>query len=408
VTARTLRTLLFVASALALGVTTAACAAVFGFERLSADEVDGATLPETSVDAGDGSPLSEAGSQCAELGLPDKPGPQDGGNTTLAPLHMALKVFDFGIDSTIGPAGLNLDRTCSPTLALGSCTSKISEAAFGTYARDRDGRGLDNAGYGLLGYLALLGDAFKPSEVNSRLAKGEYGFVVRLSNWNGLPDDDDVLLELFPTVGVAVDAEAGAPVAFGKPKFVATDYWLRDNRFKNVVDASTMHSASAYVTGGRLVASFDTATFPISVPEDKKPVDIIIHEAFLLGSVAPDGAGYKMTDGVLAGRWRTADILAQVRTIYLKDTIGFKNVYVCDPGPVASVYTAVKKEVCTGRDLRGSSSDDRKGLACDTVSAGIRFESYALDSAGGFADLPVVPARCQQDGAVPLGDDCAP
>ena len=267
---------------------------------------------------------------------------------------------------------------------------------------------LDNAGYGLLGYLGLLGDGFKPSEVNKRLANGEYGFVLRLSNWNGLPEDDDVLLEVFPTLGVALDAEAGAPVVGGKPKFVPSDYWLRDSRFKNVVDAPTLRSASAYVIGGRLVASFDTVTMPISVPEDKKPLDIIVQGGFLFGSLVADGAGFKVTDGVLAGRWRTADILAQVRTIYLKDTIGLQNVYLREQGRVAAVYTAVKKEVCSGRDLRASSSEDGEELPCEAVSAGIRFDSYALDRAGCFADLPVIPARCQQDGAVPLGDDCPP
>ena len=404
---RRLRAALTVWSALALGASTAACAAVFGFERLSSDEADGATSPETSVDAADGASPTEAGNLCGELGVPAKPGSPEGG-APLAPLHMALKVFDFGIDGKVGAAGLNLDRTCSPTLALGSCTTKVSEVTFNTYARDLNDRGLDNAGYGLLGYLALLGDAFKPVEVNARLANGDYGYVVRLSNWNGLPDDDDVLLEVFPALGVAVDAEAGVPVVGGKPKFVASDYWLRDSRFKNVVDASTLKSASAYVTGGRLVASFDTVSMPLNIPDDKKPLDIIVREGFILGTLAPDGAGFKLTDGVLAGRWRTADILAQVRTIFIKDTIGFKNVYLCDPGPVATVYTAVKKEVCSGRDLRASASDDNRGLPCDTVSAGVRFEAYALDSAGGFADLPVLPARCEQAGAVPLGDDCTP
>ena len=147
---------------------------------------------------------------------------------------------------------------------------------------------------------------------------------------------------------------------------------------------------------------------PLNIPDDKKPLDIVLRGGFLVGTLAPDGPGYKLTDGVVAGRWRTADILAQVRTIFIKDTIGFQNVYLCDPGPVAAVYAAVKKEVCDGRDLRASSKEDNMGLPCDTVSAGVRFEGYALDSAGGFADLPAIAARCEQDGAVPLGDDCAP
>ena len=182
---------------------------------------------------------------------------------------------------------------------------------------------LDNAGYGLLGYLGLLGDGFKPSEVNKRLANGEYGFVLRLSNWNGLPEDDDVLLEVFPTLGVALDAEAGAPVVGGKPKFVPSDYWLRDSRFKNVVDAPTLRSASAYVIGGRLVASFDTVTIPISVPEDKKPLDIIVQGGFLFGSLVADAHRTLMKGGIFAYPADDKGKTGQLRLLYEANPMAF-------------------------------------------------------------------------------------
>ena len=404
---RRLTPLLVTWAALALGASSAACAAVFGFERLSSDGAD-AAAGEGSVDAADAPSPFEAGSQCGELGLPAKPSGLDGGSGALEPLHLALKVFDFGIDTTLEPAGFNLDRVCSPTVALSSCTTNVSEALFAKYSKDLNAKGLDNAGYGLLGYLAYLGEAFRPVEVNKRLAAGEFGFVLRLVGWNGTPEDDDVLVEVFPSIGVALDADAAVPVTGGKPQFVAGDYWLRDRRFQNIVDASRIRSASAYVTGGKLVASFDSVTMPISVPSDPKPLDIIVQEGFIYATLVKDGAGWRLDNGVLAGRWRTSDILAQVRTIFIKDTIGLKNVYVCDPKLPIDVYGAVKTEVCQGRDLRASSREDNKGLPCEAVSAGIRFESYALDSAGGVADLPAQPARCQKDGSVPEGDDCAP
>ena len=411
---RRLGTAFFVLAALAGSASTVACAAVFGFERLSVDDdaVDGPVGGEGSTEGGaDTAAPPDSSSRCAELGLPNKPGPSS--TTALAPIHMALKLFDLGIDTNGAVPGFNLDHVCSPTVATSSCKTNVSEAKFGTYARDRNGDGLDNSGYGLLAYLAYLGEAFQPVQVNKRLANGEFGFVVRLVSWNGTPEDDDVLVEVFPTIGVALDPDASTPVVGGKPKFDAADRYIRDRRFQNIVDASRLKSASAYVTGGRLVASFDAVSLPMSVPDDQKPLDIIIQEGILYGSLVKDGASWKLADGVLAGRWRTADILAQVRTIFVKDTIGLKNVYLCDPdlmvnGVKIDPYKAVKTEVCDGRDLRASSADDNKGLGCQAVSAGIRFDSYAVSTPGTFGDRPAIAARCQKPGSVPEGDDCAP
>lgn len=405
---RGLGPLFFVGAMVAALAGTAACAAVFGFERLSTDGADALT-PEGSTEAGgDTAPPFEGGSSCSELGLPGKPGPSDAGGDGSDPIHVGLKTFDFGIDTTAAPAGFNLDHLCSPTVAQSSCATTANEATFDKYARDLDDKGVDNAGYGLLAYLSYLGPAFRPSEINLRLAGGEFGFVMRLVNWNGTPEDDEVLVEIFPAVGVALDADAATPVPGGKPKFLAGDYWLRDRRFQNIVDASRIRSASAFVTGGKLVASFDTVTLPITVPSDPKPVDVILHEGFLFASLVQDGASWRLQNGVIAGRWRTADVLGQVRTIYIKDTVGLKNVYLCDPNLPVDVYGSVKKEVCDGRDLRASSREDNKALPCEAISAGIRFDSYALDTAGGFADLPAQPPRCQKDGSVPAADDCPP
>lgn len=405
---RRLAPFFFVGAVFAALASTAACAAVFGFEHLSTDGAD-ALAPEGSTEAGaDTAPPIEGGSACTELGLPAKPGPVDAGGDAPGIIHVGVKLFDFGIDTKVAPAGFNLDRVCSPTVAQGSCATSANEATFEKYAKDLDDKGVDNAGYGLLGYLSYLGEAFRPTEVNARLANGEFGFVLRIVNWNGAPEDDDVLVEVFPALGVALDADAAAPVTGGKPSFVASDFWLRDRRFKNIVDASRIRSSSAFVTGGKLVASFDSVTLPITVPSDPKPVDIILLESFLYASLVQDGASWKLQNGVLAGRWRTNDMLGQVRTIYIKDTVGLKNVYLCDPNLPIDVYGSVKKEVCDGRDLRSSSREDNKALPCEAVSTGLRFDSYALDNPGGFADLPARPARCQKDGSVAEGDDCAP
>jgi hypothetical protein len=391
---------------LAIAASTVACAAVFGFERLSEEGAAETGTPEAS--AADGPATIEGGPQCAELGIPAKPGPVDAGSDAPDAIHVGLKLLDLGIDPNAAPAGFNLDKVCSPTTATSSCATSIDEATWTKYGADKGDQGIDNAGAALLSYLGFLGSAFSPTEINNRLQAGEHGLVVRISDYNGMPEDDEVIVELFPAMGVWQQTDAGV-VAGGKPTFTSKDQWMRDRRFQNVVDASRIKSAGGYVTGGRLVASFQTVTIALAVPDDKKPFDFLVQEAYLTADLSsPDGTTWKLSNGVVGGRAKTSDFLSQVRTIYVLDTAGLKNVVLCDPGLKIDVYGAVKKEICDGRDIRSASRQDSQGQPCDAFSAALRFDTYALDSPGAFADLPTIAPRCQKDGGVPEKDDCAP
>lgn len=390
--------------ACALAASTAACAAVLGFERLTEEGAPDAATAETGTDGGP-APPAEAGSACTSVGIPERPSATDAGTTGPGPFHVAVKLVDFGIDTNVGPVGYNLDRACSPSTAESTCTTSVSDEVFTKYAKDKDDKGLDSAGFALIQYLAFLGSAFRPDAVNERLADGEYGIVLRVSGWNGAPDDDDVLVEVFPAIGLWTREDAGL-VPGGKPAFQKSDLWRRDRRFQNVVDASTIKSTNAWVKGGRLVASFESVTMPLSVPDDPKPLEVRAQEGFLTASLVPDGASFRLADGVVGGRWRTVDFLEQVRNIYIKDTAGITDKVLCDPNLAVDVYGAVKREICQGRDIRGASREDGKGMACDAFSVGLRVDSYAIDEAGEFADLPAIAPRCQQPGSVPKGDDC--
>jgi hypothetical protein len=406
---RSVASVLVACVVLAGSLGSAACAAVFGFERLS-EEVPPveAGVPDAATEGGE--PPVEGGASCTSLGIAERPGPNANADAGAGPgpVHVAVKLLDFGIERSAAAVGFNLDRTCSSTVATSSCATTIDEATFDKYGKDKNETGLDNAGFALLGYLAQLGSAFAPASINERLADGEFGAVMRLSNWNGTNEDDDVLVEVFPSIGVWTPVDGGVPVAGGKPAFTASDLWRRDSRFQNVVDASRIKSAGAWVTGGRLVASFQSITIALSVPDDPKPLDVTVQEGYVSGALVADGASFRLAGGVLGGRWRTADILGQSRTIYVKDTAGLQNVVLCDPGAPTIVYGAIKKEVCDSRDLRSSSREDGQGLSCDSFSVGIKFETYAVAEAGPFDDLPVLPARCEKAGSVPVADDCPP
>jgi hypothetical protein len=399
---------------LALGAASAACAGIFGFEHLTEDGASETGTPaEGSIaETGGGTDApSEAGPLCTDLGIPDRPIVDSGASDAPAQIHMAMSLIDFGIDSTQPAVGFNLDHTCSPTVATSSCKTKIDELTFDKYARDHDSKGLDNAGYGLLAYISYLGDAFAPKSINERLGAGQFGFVFRLANWNGMPEDDDVVVEVFPAISVVSENDAGA--AQTTPNFDAADLWTRDRRFQSLNDFSVLKSVNGWVTGGRLVAAFSTLTMPMSVPDDPKPLDVMIREGYVSGMLVSDAAGWHLENAVLGGRWRTSDFLSQVRTIYIKSTGPLSNVVLCDQGLVPNIYGLVKTEVCNGRDIRGTSNEDSTQdstkLPCDSISAGIKINTYGLAHPGPFGDLPpITPVRCQKDGSVPEGDDCAP
>jgi hypothetical protein len=391
------------AAAMILGAS-ASCAAVLGFERLSDDAPldggdDGGADTTPGIDASNG--------VCGEIGIAAKPdggSSDDGGNVVIA----AVRIFDLGIDTGGGPSGFNLDKTCSTDIATSSCTTEVDEATFAGYGKDFNAQGGDNAGFSLLQYLAQQGDSFKPASVNQRLQAGEYGIVVRVTRWNGLPDDPDVLVEIFPAIGVWKQLDGGTETDGGKPTFTAVDQWMRDERFRLApgLDSSSIKSATAWITGGKLVATFPDLTFAVSVPDDPKKLDIHVRDAYVAGTLAADGGEY-VTDVVAGGRWKTSDFLDQVRQIFVKNTLGVTNAYLCDPGPIQFAYNAVKKEACNGRDIRSVAVDDNKQQPCDAVSLGMRFDTYPVAEAGAFATGPTIPPRCV-DAAVPAGDDCPP
>ncbi|MBX3208209.1 MAG: hypothetical protein KF764_24390 [Labilithrix sp.] len=390
---------------LAFACATASCAALLGFERLSEDPDDGGV-----AEAGGDAP-TDAGSDgstgpCSELGIP--PPPADAAPGDIPPVLGALRLLDFGVDVDGGRPqipGYNLDLTCSVDVTSSSCTTKLLPAAFETHAKDKNASGLDNAGFSLIEYLSRLSDSLSAKAFNDGIQVGNYGAVLRVQGWNGRPDDDSVEVELFPAIGFETNGDGGTVPAFDQ-----NDVWILDRRFQvgGVLEASTMRSVRAWVTGGQAVARFKEVTLFLKISDDPKPFEVHMTDAILSATLATDATGKPaLRDGVVAGRWKTADFLGQVRTIYLEDSNGLVDTTLCDRVPGATlIYGGVKSAICDGRDIR-SDSEDNKGLPCDAISAAARVEAYAIDNLGTFAASVDAGGRCA-DPAIAVGDDCPP
>ncbi len=390
-------------AAFALACTTASCAAILGFERLSEDAEDGGLTDASSDGApSDGGPDAPAG-PCFELGVPLPP--EDAPAGTSPPVLGALRLLDFGLDVDGGRPqipGFNLDLTCSVDIATSSCTTKLLPTTFETHAKDKTAAGVDNAGFSLIEYISRFSDVLSASGINQGIQDGKYGAVIRVEGWNGQQHDDSVQVELFPAIGVSA-RDGGS-----KPAFDEDDHWMLDSRFQvgGVLEASTIKSDRAWVTGSRMVARFKELVLTVLIDDDPKPFELRVRDAVLTATLAKDGAGKPLlAEGVVAGRWKTSDFLGQVRTIFVEDSNGLTNTVLCDPVPGATlIYNGVKSAVCDGRDIRADSKDNA-AEPCDAVSVAARIEAYNVSSLGTFAATPDAGVRCV-DAAVPAGDDC--
>ena len=390
-------------AAFVLACTTASCAAVLGFERLTEEAPDdGAIDGSSDASRGDATPDAASG-PCTELGIP--PPPEDAATGLAPPILAALRLLDFGIEVDGGRPqipGYNLDLTCSIDLASSSCTSKLLPTTFETHAKDKTSTGVDNAGFSLLEYISRFSDVLSARAINEGIQDGRYGAVIRVDAWNGQPDDDGVEVDVFPAIGFNPRDDGS------KPAFDDDDRWVLDSRFRvgGVLDASTIKSDRAWVTGGQLVARFKEIVLPIVIDSDPKPFEIHVRDAIVTANVATSSDGKTvLRDGVVSGRWKTSDFLGEVRTIFIEDSNGLKNTVLCDPVPGATlIYEGVKAAVCDGRDIR-SDSKDNAGEACDAVSAAARIEAYSVKSLGTFAAPLDGGLRCV-DAAIPAGDDC--
>lgn len=380
---------------------TASCAAIFGFERLSEETPSDASTTE----AGDAAPdQRDAGDPaCLDIGIPESPA--DASPTTIAPVLGALRTLDFGVDVDGGrptAPGFNLDRVCSVDLASSSCTSSLLPTTFETHAKDKSAAGIDNAGFSLFEYISRFSDVLSAKRINEGISKGLYGAVIRVTGWNGSPDDDSVEVEIFPAIGV-VPRDGGAPALDDG------DEWLLDSTYRvgGVLEASAIRSDRAWVTGGRAVARFKRAVFLVQLVDDPKMFEVRISDAVMAATLGLDSRGkLALIDGVVAGRWKTTDFLDQVRSIHVDNGSGLVNTTLCDPIPQAAIiYKSVKDTICDARDIRSDSQDNTQ-LPCDAVSVAARIEAYNINSLGQFRAPFDAGVRCAAPGSIPANDDC--
>lgn len=351
-----LRRSLFRPLALAGGLACAAAACTLfnpldGYTGGASAEAGPDTLPilppvEAGVDA-------EAGPSCVAAHPPERLPGVAGGTITFVNSLLTFEASDLRDPKSPNTQGYDLDdtctcpgaRSCMPTSGAGVCDYP---------------NGVDNAaGTYLLSLLTLLGDA---NSITARLHTGSDGLLLRVSGYNGQPDDADVEVGLFTSFGLEGAVDAGADAA--RPKFDGTDRWTVDVRslLGGVPYLPTIVDTRAYVRGGVLVASISGA-LRIGV----YPLPML--SGVLTARITKAGDSYALVDGIVSGRLGATKLLT-----------GFENV----PDPLVPggflcgtdrLYLNLRDSICSTLDVSSDRTQDGKDAPCDAASFAVRFTS---------------------------------
>jgi hypothetical protein len=335
--------------------------------------------PEAGTDAPEGAPDG-----CALARWPGPPAKDDG--TSKTSLVFAATSFAPGT-APGGTLGFDLDGVCTcpgpPT-----CVPLASQPASGSTECDGDG-GVDSNGSVVLDkFLTLTGHT---ESVSASVQAGRGGFLVSVADYNGTDNDTAVTVSVFASNGTQPATPGGdSPI----PKHDGTDVWTIDSHSlyggTGPPFISTSSDVGAYVTGGVLVARMDLNLVLADLSFD-------LRAAVITGKITHTGSLWHLENGILVGRWPTAELLTSFDTVKDPFSPG-GNGGLCGS---SSLYQNIKGQICSSLDLVKDPALDSKQRPCDALALTLLFgaESAVM---GTIMDNKPVTHLCG-DG---YSDDC--
>lgn len=370
-----------------------------GFER---DEVG-----TTSASTASGSTTSTTGAGgfggtapgfCETATFPAPPGPTGAGGGVDLDLAMALRTLDLGETAPDARPGFDLDRVCScctdcqtdgdactpPAFATPGAACDVDSAGTSTNAGRDNALALVIASFGMVGSRLPVGS----QTMTDRAENGQWSLLVRVSGYNGLPDDDQVSVSLFTTDGLmAPPVWNGLDVWPIRPDSLASDYAL----YPDPRDAATVLNPSAYVTGGRLVGVFDGAE------GSSNRLSLNLNGGFALtlttaiftADLVEGPSGWRLDNGTMGGVWNLTDVfksLSAIRPPLCTDD---------------SAYVFFKSRLCQYVDIRSGPPSPQP---CDALSFGLSFTADPI--VFGPVSPPVTPEPGCTAETDPVDDTC--
>ena len=273
--------------------------------------------------------------------------------TVLSELHLGV-----GPDAG-GPYGFNLDRACTCP-EKDTCVRGLGANGKTLDAACDDPGGIDNTGKPLFGLFAS-GNLISEATLNTAIHNGLSGVFLRMRYYNGLPDDAQVQVSIYASLGYE-----GYPDA--SPKFDGTDPWRVQSASLIADDLNNPRyvTNSAYVRGGTMVASLK---FPIIIgSKGLDPIVIDLQSGLIAAKLELSGTTLVRMNGVIAGRWEISHMLTSLQAVAdpLKPTERL-----CGAN---ATYQVIKPKICEYVDIAADPTDDGTGV-CNALSIGLGFES---------------------------------
>lgn len=313
---------------------------------------------------------------------PDPPGGMDDGNS-IGTLVFALHSIDLGDTGTTPGYDLDHAYTCFHD-AGPTCVGKSTQSS--TYCDGMDG--IDNQAAKLFQLIEVpAGSAVFGSGVFSTQADmGKWSLLIRVDGYNGMPDDPDVKVAVYPSPGPVMP-----------PKWMGADSWrvTAGSVLDGGVDTPRFTSNGAYVAQGTLVATLPTSEIAIA-GGGQDTITVRFSAAVLTGKLVSLGAQWHIQSGVIAGRWALTDVFKAVSSY--RDNMG--KPLCTDQG---LTYTLAKNAICDDADILVDGTQP-KSAPCDALSIAVGFTADAahlgpVSDAG--IDSPGCPAATD-----PANDSC--
>ncbi|MFO0661274.1 MAG: hypothetical protein U0165_15790 [Polyangiaceae bacterium] len=339
---------------------------------------------------------------CFTAGVPlltDRPA-SDGANE-LEPIYLALSTLRLGGRDLDGSTntdawkdfGFDLDGvctgsdTCNNATADGPPVSCKTDSARpdGVYCRD------NMLGLRVGAVETLAAGPFKISETgfNCSLCQGNYNMMVRISGYNGLPNDDQVRIDLYPSPGIESNPFT-TPCTATADEFTPTLCWEKSEAFKFKVDKAYFDGASTgsglpnskyadangYVREGYVVIQVPDGMefwFPHGLDAPVYAFPFKFHSAIVVARIDRAKTGeWALEDGTVAGKLYEQEILD-----------AFGKLGLCSDN---SLYPQLTTFAGGSLDVpRTTENDPTK--ECEAMSFGIRFTAReALPGSGVAVD----------------------
>jgi hypothetical protein len=389
-----------IAASFALLAVAAGCDAVLGLNEktLRADVPSEAPADASVVDDAEAAAPVALDASCSDMGIPPRPATDDDAGEVGA-IILAFHQVDFEGRVRGRPnetIGLNLDLTCTCP-GPESCRPRQADAGHCDLAGS-----IDNEGSGLFMLYSTAHATPLDDVVNAQIALGNFTVLLEITGYNGQANDGHVVFSFFTSTGTP-RADGGARQS---PLFDGNDTWEIDPSSvlggANAVLAPK-YRADAYVADHKLVAQFGDFPIPFGAGSGIG-IGLSFHMS-LSGLVvtamlrSDDAGGYRIDDGLLAGRWSTQSILASLGSLPDQTFPG----KVCEN---PDSFNALRSIVCNAADIAADPAHDRAEppWGCDAVSVAMKFDGTAA-VLGAVGESAEAGALCNRLGNG-LVDDC--